>query len=99
VAIAHNAARRALGKATMKLSPKAFKVTAHRGVEVPGDLRAHELIRVHNEIIRHRQVNPLRHHPLKPMLTRDLQEHECLTRPFEFLAEEDLAARRLVDQH
>ena len=52
MAIAHNAARRALGEATMKLSPKAFKVTAHRGVEVPGDLRAHELIRVHNEIIR-----------------------------------------------
>jgi hypothetical protein len=35
---------------------------------------------------------------LKPMLTRDLQEEECLARPVEFLAEEDRAARRLVDQ-
>jgi hypothetical protein len=32
------------------------------------------------------------------MLMRDLQEQECLARPVEFLAEEDRAARRLVDQ-
>ena len=32
------------------------------------------------------------------MLTRDLQEQERLARPVEFLAEEDRAARRLVDQ-
>jgi hypothetical protein len=45
-----------------------------------------------------RQVNPLRHHPFKPVLKRDLQEQECLARLVEFLAEEDRAARRLVDQ-